>query len=191
VIALAMSLAIAETARAHVRIQPSTAAPGQYATLVFWVYHGCDDAPTVRFSIQVPDGVAEVTPQVKPGWEITTRRTTYPEPVTIYGRTVTEGAVEITWTGGPIPATYMDSFVVTGFLPNRPGDTLRFVTVQECQDHGEPQELAPELALAAAEQPGADPDPPTAATGDRTTLVIACLGLVIAAAALAVALRRR
>ena len=192
-ITLAGVLTLHTPLHAHVRIEPYEINPGGYATLVFWLYHGCDSSPTVAFTLKIPDGIAVVTPQVKSGWEISTVTAEYAEPVSVYGATVTNGFIEITWTGGPIPAKYMDTFVLTAFIPSRQdNDVLCFLAIQKCAGAGASAEFAPEVHLASSEK-----HPPVADTQDalpgrqRLPLIVAFLGLLVGAIALSFAMAQR
>jgi uncharacterized protein YcnI len=48
------------------------------------------------------------------------------------GNTVTRGVLEVTWTGGPLPNAYFDTFELRVGVPPTPGKTLYFKTVQRC-----------------------------------------------------------
>ncbi len=136
----ALLLLLAENpAAAHVQIDPDTASPG-YTKLYFWLYHGCGDAPTASFTVRIPQGVVDVTPQVKAGWKIETVTTTYPQPVRIYGRTVSKGFTEITWSGDEIPAHFMDHFIIAAFVAQGAAERLQFTTIQRCRGTAQPEE---------------------------------------------------
>lgn len=146
---LAVALLLSPTlAPAHIRVDPATADPGRYATLTFWLYHGCGDAPTESFTLEIPAGVIAPTPQVKAGWKIETRTQTYDPPARIYGRTVKQGFTEITWSGGNVPAHYMDHFMVTVFIAEGIDSDLEFRTVQRCIGVEEPERAPAKLRIA-------------------------------------------
>lgn len=147
---------------AHVTIDPKSAPAGEYAKLVFRVPHGCEGSPTTKISIRIPGGVVSVKPQVHPGWKIVTKTGKYATPVTLHGKEITEGLVEVSWIGGPLPDAYMDEFGLSVKLPDRGGERLYFPTVQTCKkgesawteegttDHGHGGKLpAPVLLLEA------------------------------------------
>ncbi len=116
---------------AHVTIDPKSAVGGEYAKLVFRVPHGCDGSPTTQITVQIPEGVVSVKPQVHPGWKIATKTAKYAKPITLHGKEISEGLVEVTWTGGPLPDAHMDEFGMSVKLPDR-GGKLFFPTVQKC-----------------------------------------------------------
>jgi len=49
-----------------------------------------------------------------------------------HGRTITETVVELTWTGKLADENF-DQFGIHMKLPDKPGETLYFPTVQECE----------------------------------------------------------
>lgn len=113
-------LALASVAaRAHVFARPESAAAGSSLDLAFTVGHGCAGAPTVALSIKIPPGVVVAEPRAKPGWMVTTR--------------TGEAGDEVEWRGGPLASDQRDTFVLAVKLPDAPGQTLYFPTVQECQ----------------------------------------------------------
>jgi uncharacterized protein YcnI len=131
---LAMLVLLAAPALAHVSANPGSAPAGESTVLNFRVGHGCDGSPTTAVSVQIPDTVAGVTPEFIPGWEIETTTGPLAEPVELHGETVTEGIREITWSGGTaIPDHAFFDFGVSMQLPDQPGETLYFPTVQTCE----------------------------------------------------------
>lgn len=60
----------AAPAAAHVTANPNEGRAGGFAFHEFRVGHGCGDSPTTEVSIQIPEEVVSVTPEVQPGWEI-------------------------------------------------------------------------------------------------------------------------
>ena len=133
--ALAAAATVPATAGAHVTVAPEEAAAGGYAHLQFSVPHGCDGSSTTRLRVQVPENVVSVTPQVHPGWSLSTK-TGPKEETELHGETITEGVREITWTAedAPLPDQYLDVFGVSARLPAAPGQTVYFPVVQECQE---------------------------------------------------------
>ncbi len=111
----------------------STAAAGSSAIIGFTIGHGCEASPTRQVTIQIPAGITSVKPQPKAGWRITIKRGKLPEPVKDFaGNTVTVGVLEVTWTGGPLPDAYFDTFNLRLGMPPKAGKTLYFKTVQRC-----------------------------------------------------------
>jgi len=120
-------------ALAHVSPTQSTAAAGSSAIIGFTIGHGCEGSPTRQVTIQIPAGVTSVKPQPKAGWRITIKRGKLPEPVKDFaGSIVTVGVLEVTWTGGPLPDAYFDTFNLRLGMPPKAGKTLYFKTVQRC-----------------------------------------------------------
>jgi periplasmic copper chaperone A len=133
--ALAVSLIVAAPAAAHVGIDPAEAPADGYATLQVQVPHGCDGSPTKAIRVQIPESVPSVTPQVHPGWEVTTKDGPK-DAVELHGETITRGVKEVVWTAtdaGPLPDGRLDIFGMSVKLPaGKAGDPVYFPTVQQC-----------------------------------------------------------
>lgn len=134
-VATATSLIAAAPAAAHVTIDPSEGPADGYATLQVQVPHGCEDSPTRVLRVQIPESVPSVTPQVHPGWEVTTKEGPK-DAVELHGETVTRGVKEVVWTAtetDPLPSDRLDLFGMSVKLPaGKAGDPVYFPTVQEC-----------------------------------------------------------
>jgi periplasmic copper chaperone A len=217
---VAAALALAAPAGAHVGVEPGEAPADSYAKLDFQVPHGCEGSPTTELRVQIPKSVPSVTPQVHPGWEVTTKEGPK-DPVDLHGERVTRGVSEVTWTAagaGPLPDERLDVFGMSVKLPaGRAGETVVFPAVQRCErgqtawiqvpaageSEDDLESPAPAVVLTAAEAGdghGASGDEATAEDGDddgpSTALVVVALalgglGLLAGLAALAVAGRRR
>jgi uncharacterized protein YcnI len=120
-------------ASAHITLETSRAPAGSTYKAVFRVPHGCDGSPTRTLHVQIPEGVVNVKPMPHAGWQIATRKGKLAKPYTSEGRTITEGVVEVEWSGGRLPDDQYDEFVLRGSLPKEPGQTLYFPVVQECE----------------------------------------------------------
>ena len=66
-----------------------------------------NDMPTTDVRIIIPKGVAQVIPNVKPGWYATVS-------------TTTTNQTQIDWTGGSIPAGMRDDFLFSAQMPSQP-----------------------------------------------------------------------
>ncbi|MBI3506963.1 MAG: YcnI family protein [Proteobacteria bacterium] len=133
-IAAASLLVFASDARAHITLEQQQAAANSTYKAVLRVPHGCEGSPTVRLRVQVPDGMVNVKPQPKAGWELTTVRGPLPAPVAgDHGVRITEGVREIVWSGGRLLDEHYDEFAFRGQLPNRPGEIVHVPVVQECE----------------------------------------------------------
>jgi uncharacterized protein YcnI len=204
VAALAASLTVAAPAAAHVTIAPDEGPADGYATLQVQVPHGCDGSPTKAVRVQIPESVPSVTPQVHPGWEVSTKEGPK-DAVELHGETVTTGVKEIVWTAadaGPLPDGRLDLFGMSVKLPaGKAGDPVYFPTVQQCvkgksawiqipQQGESPDDLespAPAVVLTASEgdhgsSDSADEEAGSTADdsdddGPSTGLVIAALAL--------------
>ncbi|MGH9118550.1 MAG: YcnI family protein [Acidimicrobiales bacterium] len=203
---LAVAVGIAcftPAAGAHVTADKDEVAAGGFDAVTLTVPHGCEESPTIRLAVQIPDGFMSVSPQVKPGWEITTEIEALDPPVDDgHGGQITERVAVVTFTGGPLPVGFRDTFTIGFQAPDTPGELAYFKTVQTCEqgetawidewdgEGEEPEHPAPALMLVAAEDDGhaADADDVAAATGEQAAAPDAAgtddgpsTGLVVAA----------
>lgn len=111
---VAALLPVAAPAWAHVQIDPGQVAAGSRARLAFEVPHGCGESATTRLSIELPAGASDPAPEGA-GWTTEVR-----------------GNV-VTWSGGRVDAHALGVFAMTVTLPNTPGLTIWFRTVQTCE----------------------------------------------------------
>lgn len=131
--------ACAVPASAHVTLEQREAPVGAPYKAVFRVPHGCDQSPTVRLTVRIPEGVIAVKPMMKPGWHIETMRGAYEKSYSFYhGATFSDGIKQVTWSGGTLPDAFYDEFVLSVFIAGdlSPGRMLYFPVVQTCE-HGE------------------------------------------------------
>jgi uncharacterized protein YcnI len=160
VAATTVALSAIGTATAHVGTNPGTAPAGQTSLIAFGVGHGCEGSPTTSVSIRIPAGVTSAKPRPKAGWRISIRKGRLPRPVKDFaGNTVTRGVLDVTWSGGRLVDDYFDTFELSLGMPNTPGKTLWFPTVQRCvrgvhrwiaipkKGKPEPEEPAPGVRL--------------------------------------------
>jgi periplasmic copper chaperone A len=121
-------------AEAHITLEAQSAPAGSSYKAVFRVPHGCEGTATVKIRIRLPDGVTNVKPQPKPGWEVSTVMEKLAKPMTLdHGRVVTETVREVDWSGGKLSDSFYDEFVLRAELPDKPGTTIYFPVVQECE----------------------------------------------------------
>jgi uncharacterized protein YcnI len=127
-------LLAAAPASAHVTLAPATARAGSYVKVDFRVPHGCDGSATIRLTVRIPDGVASVKPQPKPGWTLTIAREKPASPAED-GHVATGRVTEVTWSGGRLLDANFDEFGLFMKVPNRPDTVLYFPAIQACE-HG-------------------------------------------------------
>lgn len=104
---------------AHVVVKPSEALTGAYQTFTTSVPNE-KDIPVTGVRLVVPDAVESITPTVKQGWNIETKKD---------GEKVTE----ISWTGGTIAPELRDEFTFSAHLPAEAGD-IHWKAYQTYQD---------------------------------------------------------
>lgn len=126
-------LASVGTVHAHAVLERGEAPADSYFKAVIGIGHGCEGSPTLRVRVRIPEGILGIKPQPKAGWELTIRKEKLPAPVDAgHGRIITEEVAEVVWSGRLLNENY-DEFVMQMKLPNLPGETLYFATVQECE----------------------------------------------------------
>lgn len=122
-------------ASAHVTLETREAPVGAGYKAVLRVPHGCEGTATTSVRVRIPEGVIGVKPMPKPGWTLATVTGKYPKTYELFHAKVSEGVVEVTWSGGKLPDAYYDEFVFQGNLTDDlvPGKTIYFPVVQECE----------------------------------------------------------
>jgi uncharacterized protein YcnI len=134
VAAIAVALVAAgQPAHGHATLDRNEAPADSFFNAFINVPHGCEGSATLKVRVRIPDGVIGVKPQPKPGWELTIRKEKLATPLAEgHGRTISETVAEVTWTGKLADENF-DQFGIHMKLPDRPGETLYFPTVQECE----------------------------------------------------------
>lgn len=126
--------ALSLPAAAHVTLETQQAVAGSTYKAVLRVGHGCEGTPMHTIRVRVPDGIMDVKPMPKPGWQLSTVKGKLDQPIDDgHGGKITEGVREIAWTGGKLLDEHYDEFVFRGQLPNKPGETIYIPVVQECE----------------------------------------------------------
>lgn len=99
----------ATVACAHVVVKPNSVPVASYQT--FSVGVPVESAsPTTSLRLLIPEGITNVTPNVKPGWKISEKKDS----------TNSTLITEITWEGGSIPAGQRDEFLFSAKTPAAP-----------------------------------------------------------------------
>lgn len=121
-------------ARAHVTVDPNQAPSASYVKATLRVSHGCKGSPTLRIRVRIPEGATSVRPQVKAPWQVEVTRAKLAQPVDDgHGGKITEAVTEVSWSGGRLSDEHFDEFAILMRVPDRPGATLYFPVVQECE----------------------------------------------------------
>lgn len=92
---------------AHVVVKPAQVGIGSFQTFTMGVPVE-KDIPTTGLRLVIPEGLNYVTPNVKQGWKIEVKKTGTGEDAKV---------IEITWTGGSIPAGQRDEFLFSAKVP--------------------------------------------------------------------------
>jgi uncharacterized protein YcnI len=122
-------------AAAHVTLENQEAKVGNVYKAVLRVPHGCEGTATTAIRVKIPQGVIGVKPMPKPGWTLATVSDKYSKPYELFHRQLTEGVIEISWSGGKLPDEWYDEFAFQAFLAadldiSKP---IYFPVVQECE----------------------------------------------------------
>ena len=130
----AACLALPGAVLAHVTLERTTITPNSTYRGTLQVNHGCRGAATTAISVSVPNGIIALRPMPKAGWSLAIRKAPYAKPYRLYGETLTEGAKEVTWSGGIIPDDQYDEFVFVARVTEdfKPGATIHVPVVQTC-----------------------------------------------------------
>jgi uncharacterized protein YcnI len=123
----------ATAAHSHATMMVKEAKAGAWHLAEIGIPHGCVGKPTTSVKIKLPDGIVNARPQVKPGWKLSMTMRKLEKPIIAEGINLTEVADEITWSGGSLGDLEFDRFAVFLKLPNDPGRTLYFKTIQQCE----------------------------------------------------------
>lgn len=129
-------VAVSTACLAHITLETRQAPLGSSYKAVVRVPHGCDGTATTAIRIKIPEGVVSIKPMPKPGWSIELKKDKYAKTHdAAENAKVSEGVVEIAWSGGKLPDSYYDEFVFRGYLAGdlEPGKPLYFPIVQECE----------------------------------------------------------
>lgn len=131
----AIALSVVAPASAHVSATVSDASAGAFTVMTFSVPHGCEESPTTRIEIQVPESVMAVTPTRNPYYDVESTITQLDEPLTdAHGNEVTERTSSITYTATtPLPDGQRDTFELSFQVPDAEGEVLAFPTIQTCE----------------------------------------------------------
>lgn len=210
---VAVLLAPASPAHAHVTVSPSAATAGGRGTFAFKVPDERAEAATTRVEVVFPENaeLTSVSLRPVPGWTATVATRQLPNATSAAGDddAGNRAVSGIVWAGGSIkPGEYQVFEVSLGPLPAKPGplvfkalqtyssgEVVRWIGVPEA---GAPKPDHPAMVIdvkpAVADTPA--PAPAAAvASGDGTARLLGGAGLALGASALltvaAIGLRRR
>jgi periplasmic copper chaperone A len=208
-LALAGALLTVPAASAHITVNPNEVPADSFSRFAIRVPTERPNADTTKIVLQLPEGLAFVGFQPKPGWKRTITMVKLANPVTNdEGETVTERIATVTWEGGRIAPGEFDEFGLSAKVPAEQ-TTLEFPATQTYSNGevvrwiGEPDADTPAprvtLVPTVEEAPAPGPIETTAAaeTGDSGSESdglargLGLAGLVAGIAALAVVLVRR
>jgi uncharacterized protein YcnI len=131
ILALAVAaLGAAPAASAHVTVNPKNVAADSFARFDVRVPNEQATADTNKITLQIPDGLAFVGFQPKPGWTRTVTMKKLAKPVTVEGETIREQVGTVTWSGGRIAPGEFDEFGLSAKVPDTVGRVLVFPAVQ-------------------------------------------------------------
>lgn len=134
-LAAAALLSVSAPSLAHVTLEIGEARIGGSYKAVLRIPHGCGTQATNTVHVRIPEGFFNVKPMPKPGWELETVTAPYAMSYDNHGTDLTEGVVEIIWSGGNLPNEWYDEFVFRGsFADSLEEGTFHFPTIQECAD---------------------------------------------------------
>jgi len=125
---------VSASASAHMLMIEKQAKAGSWNVMEMALPHACGVSPTTEIRIQIPEGIDLVRPEVKPNWTMDITTEALAEPIREGDTVITERVVEVSWSGGPLPDLHMERFAALVKLPQEPGRTLYFKTIQVCEE---------------------------------------------------------
>jgi uncharacterized protein YcnI len=117
-------------AAAHVTLNPGEWEAGGFARFDVRVPNERAKANTTEVTVQFPEGLTFVSFQPKQGWKRTVEIEQLDEPIEVFGEEVTERIASVTWKGGVIRPGEFDEFGVSFRVPETPGESLLFPSLQ-------------------------------------------------------------
>ena len=124
------ALLLAPAAFAHVTLNPGEWEAGGFARFAVRVPNERPNADTTEVTVQFPESVISASFQPVPGWKRTIEMATLDEPVEVFGEQVTERIASVTWSGGTIAPGEFQEFGVSFQVPETPGESLIFPSIQ-------------------------------------------------------------
>lgn len=133
-----LALAVPTGASAHVTLQPSEAAAGDFTVLDVRVPNETDDAATTKVAVQFAPGFIFASYQPVAGWSVDVKMAKLAKPITSHGEEITEQVSQMTWTAdsasaGVQPGQFQD-FPISVQIPGEAGDALTFKALQTYDD---------------------------------------------------------
>jgi len=174
------AVAFPAAAAGHVTLNPREWEAGGFARFDVRVPNERDNASTTEVTVQFPEGLTFVSFQPKPGWTRSVEMETLAEPIEVFGEEVTERIASVTWTGGEIKPGEFEEFGVSFRVPETPGESLLFPSLQTYSNgevvqwvdpDPEAETPAPQVAVLppAEEEEAAQTTTEEAAAEDPTT----------------------
>jgi len=130
---LALSLPFSTDSMAHVVFNSTEIEPGRFHTAKMRVTHGCDGSPTIRVTVQIPEGVTRVTPRAVAGWKVKVAKRKLAKSVKLHGMEMTETVSAIIWYKGNLPDHAYEQFEFRMMAPSKSDETLVFLVNQQCR----------------------------------------------------------
>ncbi len=117
---------------AHVTFDAPSAKAGQFHVAGLRIFHGCDGSPTIKVTMEIPDGVTRVKPRAAAGWTASVAMKKLETPLMLHGEEISETVGAVTWEGGSLPDAAYEQFDVHMMMPDAPGTALGFPVHQTC-----------------------------------------------------------
>jgi len=169
---LALLVATAGPAAAHVTVQPGQATKGSDAKIAFRVPNESETAGTVKLEVSFPTDtpIASVRTTPMPGWTAERRLEKLATPIESEGSEITEAVRTVTWTAQPgvrigpgeftdfelslDPLPDADRLVLPAVQTYDDGKVVRWDTPPPAKGGDEPEHPAPVLELVGKDAAG-------------------------------------
>jgi periplasmic copper chaperone A len=134
--ALVSALGATSSSFAHVVLAEPTAQANTSYRATFRVGHGCEGSPITAIKVTIPAGFRGAKPMPKAGWALSTKVEKLAKPYTSYGKEVTQGVTEVSWTATSkdhwLQDAHYDEFVLRGTAQGEVGP-IWFAVLQTCE----------------------------------------------------------
>jgi periplasmic copper chaperone A len=134
-IAACVALSVPVLALAHVTLEQNRALAASTYKAVFRIPHGCNGAATTSVAVFLPPGFVGTKPMPKAGWKLDIESEALAQPYESNGKSIAERVAVVRWSGGRLPESAYDEFILRTTLPADPG--TRWIRVLQTCEQGQ------------------------------------------------------
>lgn len=130
-VAATTTILLPGAASGHVMLREPTATAGSLYVAAYIMHERCGQSVSTGLRLIFPDTIVAADPRPKPGWKLSVKEESLPQPVTRHGRTITRRLREVVWEIETPRPGYDETFEVTLHLPPTPG-VVHLPAYQSC-----------------------------------------------------------